>query len=138
VTPPGPSYLDRLAARSVAVGTVLCVGLDPDPAALPPEIATSREGAATTHDWGYTSEPGWLERATSQLPFELTGAQRKVLSEVLADVSSGRPMNRLVQGDVGSGKTVVAALAMLLAAQHGCQAVLMAPTEMLAMVSLRS
>ncbi|HEY8691364.1 MAG TPA: DEAD/DEAH box helicase, partial [Chloroflexota bacterium] len=84
------------------------------------------------------AEPGWLERATSQLPFELTGAQRKVLSEVLADVSSGRPMNRLVQGDVGSGKTVVAALAMLLAAQHGCQAVLMAPTEILAEQHFRS
>ncbi len=77
-------------------------------------------------------EPGWLDRVTAELPFELTGAQRKVLADVLSDMSSGRPMNRLVQGDVGSGKTVVAALAMLLTAQQGCQSVLMAPTEILA------
>jgi ATP-dependent DNA helicase RecG len=77
-------------------------------------------------------EPGWLERTLGLLPFELTGAQRRALDDVLADLASGRPMNRLVQGDVGSGKTVVAALAMLLAARYGCQAVLMAPTEILA------
>jgi ATP-dependent DNA helicase RecG len=84
------------------------------------------------------AEPGWLEEAIGQLPFELTGAQRKVLADVLADVGSGRPMNRLVQGDVGSGKTVVAALAMLLAARNGYQSVLMAPTEILAEQHFRS
>ncbi|HEX6510928.1 MAG TPA: ATP-dependent DNA helicase RecG [Chloroflexota bacterium] len=84
------------------------------------------------------AEAGWLERVTGQLPFELTDAQRKVLADVLADVSSGRPMNRLIQGDVGSGKTVVAALAMLLAAQQGYQSVLMAPTEILAEQHFRS
>jgi ATP-dependent DNA helicase RecG len=61
-----------------------------------------------------------------------------VLADVLEDLESGRPMNRLIQGDVGSGKTVVAALAMLLAAQHGYQAVLMAPTELLAEQHFRS
>ncbi len=66
------------------------------------------------------------------LPFELTGAQRRVLDEIFADLKRNRPMMRLVQGDVGSGKTVVAAAAALRAVECGCQAVLMAPTELLA------
>jgi ATP-dependent DNA helicase RecG len=66
------------------------------------------------------------------LPFELTGAQARVLREIYADMGSNRRMNRLVQGDVGSGKTIVALFAMLLAAESGRQAVLMAPTELLA------
>ena len=66
------------------------------------------------------------------LPFELTGAQARVLREIYADMSSKRRMNRLVQGDVGSGKTIVALFAMLLAVESGRQAVLMAPTELLA------
>jgi ATP-dependent DNA helicase RecG len=80
----------------------------------------------------------WVEHTTAQLPFQLTGAQRKVLRDVLADLASGRPMNRLVQGDVGSGKTVIAALVMLLAAQQGYQSLLMAPTEILAEQHFRS
>ena len=66
------------------------------------------------------------------LPFELTGAQARVLREIYADMGSTRRMNRLLQGDVGSGKTIVALFAMLLAAESGRQAVLMAPTELLA------
>jgi len=66
------------------------------------------------------------------LPFTLTAAQKKVLSEVSADMSQPRPMNRLLQGDVGSGKTVVALFAMLRAIENGFQAALMAPTELLA------
>jgi ATP-dependent DNA helicase RecG len=66
------------------------------------------------------------------LPFRLTRAQRRALDEVLADSATTRPMSRLVQGDVGSGKTVVAAAAMLAATAHGCQAAIMAPTEILA------
>ncbi len=66
------------------------------------------------------------------LPFELTGAQARVLREVYDDMGSERRMNRLVQGDVGSGKTVVALFAMLLALEGGSQAALMAPTELLA------
>ena len=66
------------------------------------------------------------------LPFTLTAAQRKVLSEISADMSQPRPMNRLLQGDVGSGKTVVALFAMLRAIENGYQAALMAPTELLA------
>ncbi len=66
------------------------------------------------------------------LPFELTEAQKRVVREILDDMVSPRRMNRLLQGDVGSGKTVVAVLAMLLAAESGQQAALMAPTELLA------
>jgi ATP-dependent DNA helicase RecG len=68
----------------------------------------------------------------SHLPFELTGAQKKVVSVIFKDISQPHPMLRLVQGDVGSGKTVVAALAMLQAVINGGQAALMAPTELLA------
>lgn len=66
------------------------------------------------------------------LPFELTQAQKKVMKEIRRDVKSGYQMNRLLQGDVGSGKTVVALLSMLLAADNGFQSCLMAPTEILA------
>lgn len=68
----------------------------------------------------------------AQLPINLTNAQRRVTDEILADLAANRPMHRLVQGDVGSGKTVVAALAALRAVASGHQASLMAPTEILA------
>ena len=67
-----------------------------------------------------------------KLSFDLTGAQRRAIGEILADFASGQPMNRLVQGDVGSGKTMVAAAAMVCAVKNGFQAALMAPTEILA------
>ena len=66
------------------------------------------------------------------LPFDLTDAQKRVIKEIRADVNTGRQMNRLVQGDVGSGKTLVALMSMLLALDNGHQACLMAPTEILA------
>ena len=66
------------------------------------------------------------------LPFALTAAQRRVMDEIAADLATPHPMQRLLQGDVGSGKTIVAALAMLQAAENGWQAALMAPTEILA------
>ncbi len=66
------------------------------------------------------------------LPFELTGAQKRVMKEIRADTATGKQMNRLLQGDVGSGKTIVALLTMLLAIDNGYQACLMAPTEILA------
>ena len=66
------------------------------------------------------------------LPFALTEAQKRVVREIHSDMKSGRQMNRLLQGDVGSGKTLVALMAMLLAVDNGCQACLMAPTEILA------
>ena len=66
------------------------------------------------------------------LKFELTGAQKRVVHEIQADMNTGRQMNRLVQGDVGSGKTLVALMAMLIAVDNGFQACIMAPTEILA------
>ena len=66
------------------------------------------------------------------LPFELTGAQKRVLREIRTNVGTGKQMNRLLQGDVGSGKTLVALMAMLIAIDNGYQAALMAPTEILA------
>ncbi len=66
------------------------------------------------------------------LPFDLTGAQKRVIKEIREDFLSGRQMNRLLQGDVGSGKTIVAFLTMLLAIDNNCQCCLMAPTEILA------
>ncbi len=76
-----------------------------------------------------------LERA---LPFPLTGAQRRVAAEIAADMTSTSPMNRLLQGDVGSGKTIVALLSMLRAVDSGYQAAIMAPTEILAEQHWRS
>ena len=76
---------------------------------------------------------GELVRRFSQiLPFQLTNAQRRVIREIWRDMKSDRPMNRLLQGDVGSGKTVVALIAMLIAADNGYQSAFMAPTEILA------
>ncbi len=66
------------------------------------------------------------------LPFQLTGAQKRVLKEIRADMKTGRQMNRLLQGDVGSGKTMVAFMSLLMAVDNGCQGALMAPTEILA------
>lgn len=73
-----------------------------------------------------------IENCITLLPFTLTNAQNKALEEILADLGKNKPMNRLVQGDVGSGKTVVAAIAMYAAYLNGFQSVLMAPTEILA------
>ena len=73
-----------------------------------------------------------LEDLKKSLPYELTKAQEKVLKEIVSDMTGPRVMNRLVQGDVGSGKTIVAFMAMVLTALNGYQSVLMAPTEVLA------
>lgn len=74
----------------------------------------------------------YLKQFYTSLPFDLTGAQKRSIKEILADMRAPRPMNRLLQGDVGSGKTFVAMAAMLLAVGSGCQAALMAPTQILA------
>jgi ATP-dependent DNA helicase RecG len=77
-------------------------------------------------------EDEWLAANIARLPFPLTGAQQGAITDVRADLASGRPMNRLLQGDVGSGKTVVAALAIAAVTHNGSQAALMAPTSILA------
>ena len=81
---------------------------------------------------GIAMEKGDVSVFTDNLPFKLTGAQRRALNEAAADMRKGVPMNRLICGDVGSGKTVVAAALMYLACVNGYQAALMAPTEILA------
>jgi len=74
----------------------------------------------------------YLKRFYESLPFDLTGAQKRSIREILSDMREPWPMNRLLQGDVGAGKTFVAMAAMLLAIDSGCQAALMAPTQILA------
>lgn len=73
-----------------------------------------------------------IQQFYQALPFELTSAQERAIGDILRDLQATSPMNRLIQGDVGSGKTVVAVVALLAAIQSGCQAALMAPTEVLA------
>ena len=73
-----------------------------------------------------------LEEITKKLPFTLTGAQNRVVGEIITDITSGTPMNRLVQGDVGSGKTAVALITIYLTVKNGFQAAFMAPTSILA------
>lgn len=74
----------------------------------------------------------YLESQYKKLPYELTGAQKRVMSEIWEDLKSSHPMNRLLQGDVGSGKTVISLLAAAIAAGNGYQSAIMAPTEILA------
>ena len=90
--------------------------------------ALERRSAGIAHD--ITGE--LVTRFHAQLPYDLTGAQQKVIAEIERDLASPHPMHRLLQGDVGSGKTVVAVSALLVAVQGGMQGALMAPTEVLA------
>lgn len=90
----------------------------------------SGESALVGHVFEVKEE--WLDEFLKSLPFELTRAQKRVVREILADMQSDRQMARLLMGDVGSGKTVVAALALYIAAKNGLQGALMAPTEILA------
>lgn len=83
-------------------------------------------------DYTYQIKKNLLTPFREQLGFSFTNSQKKVINEIFNDLCSSRPMNRLLQGDVGSGKTVVALCAMLLAVENGYQAALMAPTEILA------
>lgn len=86
----------------------------------------------------FSIEDSKLTSMINSLAFELTGAQKQTLSDIRLDLASGKPMNRLIQGDVGSGKTIVAALAMLIVAMAGDQAAFMAPTGILAEQHYRS
>ncbi|MFN2303059.1 MAG: ATP-dependent DNA helicase RecG, partial [Anaerolineales bacterium] len=80
----------------------------------------------------FKSNETWIENFINRLPFTLTSAQKSVLEDIRTDLSQGQPMNRLLQGDVGSGKTIIAAIAVAMIAEQGSQAALMAPTSILA------
>ncbi|MGZ5002685.1 MAG: ATP-dependent DNA helicase RecG, partial [Chthoniobacterales bacterium] len=95
-------------------------------------IASRRAHATARPGQSHAASGELLERFLRALPFGLTNAQKRVLDEIRRDLASKQPMNRLLQGDVGSGKTVVAISAMLLAVESGSQAALMAPTQILA------
>ncbi len=93
----------------------------------------ARRRSSTTQGFRFPRIGQFFNNFYSQfLPFPLTGAQKRVIKEIRADMGTGRQMNRLLQGDVGSGKTLVALLTMLIALDNGFQACLMAPTEILA------
>jgi len=102
-------------------------------------LALRRAGARrVTRGFAYVADAKVRARLAPILPFTLTGGQTRVLDEIVADLVSPHPMNRLLQGEVGSGKTILAALVMALAAENGLQAALMAPTEVLAAQHARS
>lgn len=96
-------------------------------------IRYGRNRKAALKGWCFTKVGSYFNRFYSEcMPFELTGAQKRVIREIRGDMNTGRQMNRLLQGDVGSGKTLVALLTMLIAIDNGAQACMMAPTEILA------
>jgi ATP-dependent DNA helicase RecG len=119
-----PDSLDdrEAARRRFAFEELLCV-----------QLAVMERRAAWEHGRApRLADRGLIDRYRAGLPFRLTGAQERVLAEVLADIGGTRPMARLLQGDVGSGKTAVAAAALAVAVASGYQGALMAPTEILA------
>lgn len=96
------------------------------------DTRTSQNGIQFQIDAILQDENSLLRKFVASLPFELTGAQKRVFKEIKDDMQSHRVMNRLIQGDVGSGKTAVAAMALLCAIQNGYQGAMMVPTEILA------
>ena len=97
------------------------------------QLALNERRGKNTDTPGYVfSDAKCIRNFTDSLPFDLTGAQKRTINEICRDCKSGRQMNRLVQGDVGSGKTAVAAAAIYMAVKNGYQAAMMAPTEILA------
>ncbi len=95
-------------------------------------MALRRQGVKVEPGVAFDVSPAKLERATALLPFSLTGAQRRVIDQIIGDMARPEAMNRLLQGDVGSGKTAVAMVAACLAVENGYQVAVMAPTEILA------
>ncbi|GMV38084.1 MAG: ATP-dependent DNA helicase RecG [Fimbriimonadales bacterium] len=95
-------------------------------------LAIRRAEAAQRTGIAFDIPPDFVNQVKGYMPFELTAAQKRVIEEICADMRRPRPMNRLLQGDVGSGKTAVAACAIIAAARCGYQSALMAPTEILA------
>ncbi|MFD0704397.1 ATP-dependent DNA helicase RecG [Alloscardovia venturai] len=95
-------------------------------------MVQAREENATAHAYKCVDESGMVEKLIKSLPFVLTGGQQNVIKEITRDMTSGKPMSRLLQGEVGSGKTLVALTALLQAVGAGRQAVIVAPTQVLA------
>ncbi|HIJ80100.1 MAG TPA: ATP-dependent DNA helicase RecG [Desulfuromonadales bacterium] len=95
-------------------------------------LALKKQGVALEQGIAFSVTHRFTKELARLLPFELTGAQRRVLTEIKTDMMSRHPMHRLVQGDVGSGKTLVALMAALIAVENGYQVAIMAPTEILA------
>ena len=95
-------------------------------------IASRRTDSSIRIGQSHCGSGELFDKFVKSLPFELTGAQKKVIAEIRRDLAAGHPMNRLLQGDVGSGKTLVAIAAMLLAVEAGYQSAFMAPTQILA------
>ncbi len=95
-------------------------------------LALKRKGVKEHEGVAFQVDEGAVETFVHSLPFQLTKDQRRVIGEILADMQQPHPMNRLLHGEVGSGKTVVAATAMFVAVQNGYQVAFMAPTEILA------
>ncbi|GMU02124.1 hypothetical protein KH5H1_62440 [Corallococcus caeni] len=95
-------------------------------------MALKRQGIKAEEGISFDVTPERLEKARAALPFQLTGAQARVVGDIARDMARPEPMNRLVQGDVGSGKTAVALVAGMVALQDGYQVAVMAPTEILA------
>jgi ATP-dependent DNA helicase RecG len=95
-------------------------------------LALRRRQVKSADGGGGMRAPGAVEELAARLPFELTGAQRRVIAEVAEDLAARAPAHRLIHGEVGSGKTVIAAAALLIAVRSGAQAAVMAPTELLA------
>jgi ATP-dependent DNA helicase RecG len=119
--PDSPEKYEQ-ARRRLAFEELLCVQL----AVMERRLAWEKGRAAVF------KVNGVLDDYVASLPFALTGAQQRVMGEIVADLESSRPMARLLQGDVGSGKTAVAAAALVIAVANGYQGALMAPTEILA------
>jgi ATP-dependent DNA helicase RecG len=101
-------------------------------------LALRRRGVRTEAGFAFDASPAALRRALERIPFTLTGAQERALAEIARDMGRPEPMNRLLQGDVGSGKTAVAFAAAMLAVQSGFQAAVMVPTEILAQQHART
>jgi ATP-dependent DNA helicase RecG len=114
---------DSVAHRRLAFDEFFSVSLD---------LALRRRGMRKLHGQALRVELARVDRALAALPFTPTAAQRRACLEIARDLGESHPMQRLLEGDVGSGKTAVAAVAMRLAVESGAQAALMAPTELLA------
>ena len=95
-------------------------------------LALKRRKAKTVPGIAFELTDSVREKIKAMLPFKPTGAQKRVLGEIAEDMAAPRPMNRLLQGDVGSGKTIVAAEAAVIAIENGYQVAVLAPTEILA------